>query len=422
MFVSHIEIQNYRGIEKLELDFQEGINLLIGNNGAGKTSLLNAIGILASQAIYLIVGISKMEIRNDAYMTTEIAGDAVVQHTYHYPVRIQGNINYQGKDYTCKQEKKSDMAATETDHFELARQIKNDFSEVDVKYPLLCFVQAGREQAVKPAANTVNLANKATQRTDGYKDAFSDQMNLQDIQKWCLQMDFGEYQQKHQIREYTVFKQIIQQFFGRIDPQMQNNQVYYSSVMGSLVRNDGESEKSVYQLSAGYQALFCLIVELAYRAVVLNPADEDPASRASGIVMIDEIEMHLHPAWQWTILKALKETFPHVQFFISTHSPIILSSADDATIYLMKTPNDVIKAENAYGYQINDILTYLQGSRYQPEAVTGYIDEADRLFATGTENDLNQLMKRAEEEFRENPQVLKYLRDYIEVNRWVEEA
>ena len=421
MHVKHIEVENYRGIEKLELDFQEGINLLIGNNGAGKTTLLNAIGILASQAIQWITGISRMEIGNDAYMTTEVVGDAVVQNTYHYPIRIQGTINYLGKDYICSQEKKSEEGGNETNHFELAQEFTNLLTNTNVKYPLLCFIQAGREHAVRPSGNTVTIAGNESQRTDGYREAFGEKLNLQEIQKWCLQMDFGEYQRKHPIVEYTTFKKIVQQFFERIDPQMQGNQVYYSSVRGSLVRFDGESEKSVYQLSDGYQALFCLIVELAYRTVVLNPSDEDAAMNATGIVMIDEIEMHLHPAWQWTILKALKETFPHVQFFISTHSPVVLSSAEDATIYLMKTPTAVEEVENAYGYEINDILTYLQGSKYQPERVTSYIAEADRLFTNGSEEDLNQLMDRAEKEFRESPQVLKYLRDYIEVNRWVEE-
>ena len=73
-----------------------------------------------------------------------------------------------------------------------------------------------------------------------------------------------------------------------------------------------------------------MVLELAYRSVLLNPAMENIAAETEGVVLIDEIEMHLHPAWQWKVLKVLQETFPKVQFIISTHSPIVLSSAKNA--------------------------------------------------------------------------------------------
>ena len=138
--------------------------------------------------------------------------------------------------------------------------------------------------------------------------------------------------------------------------------------------------------------------------------------------MIDEIEMHLHPAWQWTILKALKETFPCVQFFISTHSPIVLSSAKDAALYLMQDPNNIKKMDTGYGFQVNDVLMNLQGSRYQPDRVSDYYNQIEAILESGTDEDLNHLLEKAKEEFADAPHVLKEIEDFIVVNRWVEEA
>jgi len=422
MYISNIQAENFRGIMNLNLDLQEGINLLIGNNGAGKTTLLHAIGIAATQPVIFLTGISSMKIQDDARMTTETAGDAVVQNIFHYPIRIQGTIVYDGQNYICDQIKMSAADTGSSTHFELSYKFKELANRVDVDFPMLCFVQAGREHAINPGKNNISLAEKAPQRTDGYKDAFGPSLNLERIQQWCLQMDFAEYQRKHKIEEYETFKDIIHRFFSILDPQMKNDKVYYSSLMGSIVRFDGETEKSIYQLSDGYQAVFCLILELAYRAVMLNPSKSEVAQTISGIVMIDEIEMHLHPAWQWTILKALRETFPCIQFIISTHSPIVLSSAKDAALYLMQDPNNIKKMDTGYGFQVNDVLMNLQGSRYQPDRVSDYYNQIEAILESGTDEDLNHLLEKAKDEFADAPHVLKEIKDFVEVNRWVEEA
>jgi predicted ATP-binding protein involved in virulence len=165
-----------------------------------------------------------------------------------------------------------------------------------------------------------------------------------------------------------------------------------------------------------------MVLELAYRSVLLNPAMENIAAETEGVVLIDEIEMHLHPAWQWKLLKVLQETFPKVQFIISTHSPIVLSSAKNATLYLMKTPNDVSVLNNVYGYSVNDILTISQKSEQQPKEIEEYYREAERLLDEGDKEDLDNLLKRAREELRDYPAVLKALEDFVKVNLWVEEA
>ena len=139
-------------------------------------------------------------------------------------------------------------------------------------------------------------------------------------------------------------------------------------------------------------------------------------------MLIDEIEMHLHPAWQWTILKALRETFPCIQFIISTHSPIVLSSAKDAALYLMQDPNNIKKMNTGYGFQVNDVLMILQGSRYQPDRVSDYYNQIESILESGTDEDLNHLLEKAKDEFADAPHVLKEIKDFVEVNRWVEEA
>ena len=426
MFIESIDIQNYRGIERLHMDFKEGVNLLIGNNGAGKTSLLTALSVMLSEPLLWLAGQlrpgDREKIENDAFQTTSIIGDTVVQTVAHYPVRIEGKINFMGREYVCCQEKKSESNSVESKSSEFQNLFINAIGDQKVQMPLLSFLRAGRGKALKPKAKTVTLNTGEVERVQGYHGALTGELNMQDIQNWCVQMDFTAYQKKQEVREYKAFQNVVSRFASLIDEKSKDPKVYYSSAAGSIVYFDGTTEQPIHQLSAGYQAVLCMVIELAYRAVLLNPILDDVAAGTEGVVLIDEIEMHLHPAWQWKILDALRETFPKVQFIIATHSPIILSSAKDAALYFMKSPSEVFQLNNVYGYSINDVLAIPQGSDYQPKRIAKYYDEAERILDRGDTNQLNELLRKAENEFINEPRVLEEFRSFVEVNRWVEEA
>ena len=426
MYIKSIDIQNYRGIEKLHVDFHEGVNLLIGNNGAGKTTLLTALAVMLSTPLEWIRTdrgtIAKEVVDQDAYTTTVQMGDTTVQPVSHYPIVIESDMHMNGKDFHCRQEKKNISADPETKNYDLHHLFRDSIGDPQIQMPVLCFLRAGRGKVIRNKSTTVTLSIGETERAQGYIGAFTNDLKMEDIQNWCVQMDFASYQRKQEIAEYKAFQSIVNQFVSLIDENATNPKVYYSSAAGAIVYFNGSTEQPIYQLSAGYQAILCMVLELAYRSVLLNPAMENIAAETEGVVLIDEIEMHLHPAWQWKVLKVLQETFPKVQFIISTHSPIVLSSAKNATLYLMKTPNDVSVLNNVYGYSVNDILTISQKSEQQPKEIEEYYREAERLLDEGDKEDLDNLLKKAREELRDHPAVLKALEDFVEVNLWVEEA
>ena len=108
-----------------------------------------------------------------------------------------------------------------------------------------------------------------------------------------------------------------------------------------------------------------MIADIAYRMAVLNPnLGIEIIEKTNGIILIDEIDMHIHPKWQWTIVDALIKTFPSVQFIATTHSPIIISSCKDKRIIRLFDKDDsTSKVEmgamseiSPYGWQINDVL------------------------------------------------------------------
>ncbi len=134
----------------------------------------------------------------------------------------------------------------------------------------------------------------------------------------------------------------------------------------------------VNYLSAGYQSLLWMLMEISFRIALLNPELSD-YSQAEGIVLIDEIDMHLHPRWQWKILDALHSSFPKVQFIAATHSPIIISSFKDAKL-LSIGENGVEELSGAYAYSIDDVVEYKQGSFGIPQELRRLKQEFEDAF------------------------------------------
>ena len=94
------------------------------------------------------------------------------------------------------------------------------------------------------------------------------------------------------------------------------------------VVKDGEVF-NIEQLSDGEKSLIAMIGDLARRLSIANPGVREPL-HGRGIVLIDEVELHLHPAWQRDILPRLMNTFPNVQFMVTTHSPLVLAQLNSA--------------------------------------------------------------------------------------------
>lgn len=150
-------------------------------------------------------------------------------------------------------------------------------------------------------------------------------------------------------------------------------EINYSLQFEELTYKEREEEMVISKLSAGYQSLLWMIMDLACRVCLLNPELKD-RSEISGIVLIDEVDMHLHPKWQWNIVKALSATFEKVQFIIATHSPIVISSAKDANLIFLDGNHQITYLPDCYGYTVEDVLRFRQESAARPKQVRVLID------------------------------------------------
>jgi len=143
---------------------------------------------------------------------------------------------------------------------------------------------------------------------------------------------------------------------------------------------------TINQLSDGEKCLMAMVGDLARRMAIANPVRDNPLD-GEGIVVIDEIDLHLHPTWQRMIAPKLIEVFPNCQFMISTHSPSVITHVHPNNLYLLKQTNEGAIAERpaeSYGKTVDRILEDLMGlATTRPDKVTASLHEIYELISHG---------------------------------------
>ncbi len=191
-------------------------------------------------------------------------------------------------------------------------------------------------------------------------------------------MEQVAWQKQKLIGEYEAVKKAVGDFMKYMN-QSDSCKVFYDRQIDGLMYQDGDGVYLINDLSAGYQSLVWLVFDIAYRMAILNPSKTENIAQTAGIVLIDEIDMHLHPKWQWNIINALRKVFTNVQFIAATHAPILFMSSTDVWIIDIEN-REVEYSWSHYGLDVNHALQkYQQVEKVNPE-VAAQIREFYKLF------------------------------------------
>ena len=429
MYIKNIHIKNYKGIKELTLELEPGVTLVIGNNGAGKTSMLSALNVVLEGMFALSNGIlrksssqmklsSQIMTQNDIHTTSVTAGDVTESMKYHVPVVIGYNVDIDGKTYSQECRIEHEGNGTNFTTYNLSDKMQELLNQSDSALPLLNYQSIDRANL----SSDIREAQLKGQfeRRQGYVNSFIGKSSIEDVQDWCLSMAFEEFQSRRTIKEYETFRKIVSRFIQKIEGMKTEPKIELSPKLRRLVYSDNQEGQLINNLSAGYQSVLCMIMELAYRTVLLNP-NIDGSEDVEGVVLIDEIDMHLHPKWQWKIIEALCATFPKVQFIVATHSPIVISSAENARILRMLSPDKVEQLPNVYGYNTGDVLELTQDSLDMPEEVKRWRKEIEQALDDDNLPRAEAIVSTAENELRDHPTVAKRIREFFEINKWIAE-
>lgn len=407
MYLKHLVIENFKGHSHCEIHFEPGFNLLIGDNGVGKTSVLEAASVALGGYIVGIDDISSKHFTKDEIrISTTPMGEGSFHKQYETPVMVACRVDADGEEYEWIRRKNSVKASRSTvEPREICRLASKTSRNPEGILPILNYQSAARTWMQKRESSE-NVFDTDFNRTVGYKNCLDEASDVKALLNWCAKMEQVSWQKNKRIGEYEAVKNALSRFMSIMN-EGQISQIQFDKQNSELSYIDQDVSIPIRCLSAGYQSVIWMVLDIAYRMAVLNPNLRERAVESTGIILIDELDMHLHPKWQWKVIEALEKTFPKVQFIAATHSPILIASCKDG--HLIRVDQDSISyGITDYGMEINDVLTYTQGSNAMVKSVK---EQIDSIYALMDEGEIGA----AEQKLSELEQFLG--REHTEMNK-----
>ena len=410
MRIENVFINNFKKIENLNLKFNSGFNLIIGDNSSGKTSILEAISVALGGFLAGIDNISTIHFNKDEIRRiSNWTGDGSYNIQYSTPIQVQCDLILDNEKFSFTRKKNSIKSSRTTiEPRDICRKAallagaENDTSEL----PIISYQSAARMWSQKKDKWN-NPFQDDFSRVVGYTDCLDESSTTKMLTNWCKKMEQVSWQLDKKIGEYESAKSAISRFItfmtnpeDTIAPSSEA-QVFYDKRSEELMCIIEDDVLPLRFLSAGYRSMIGMVLDIACRMSILNPNLLDKTYMTNGIVLIDELDLHLHPKWQWKIIAALEKTFPNVQFIATTHSSIILSSFKGEHIISINKDGEIEYKKPAYGYQINDVLSVLQDSTMRvPSIQSDFIKFYNAIECHNlqlAENYLNELKQKLSE-------------------------
>lgn len=398
MKLRKLEITNFRCFESLYIDLDGRLTVLVAKNGQGKSSVLDAIRI----GLWPFVGGFDLAHTgyNDPANAISVDDVRMLRKPDRQMVRqLPCKITLQGDVDTSLIERQNPMQAwawtrfreseaprTKTKDDGASKKINilasivqdriRDSESSDVDLPVIGYYGTGRLWSQKRLTERkIKQGADFYMRLFAYRDCLDPASSYKHFADWFTWI-FESYRED-QIKQTekglssamnskwkdTIF--VVQQAINDVlqEETGWHNLEYSVSDEKSLILNhDRHGKLKVGQLSDGIRGVLAMVGDIAYRCIKLNPhLSLNAAKESSGIVMIDEVEMHLHPAWQQTILGNLIKAFPKIQFIVTTHSPQVISTVPSHQIRIL-ADNRVISAEaGTQGAEASRILNEVFG-------------------------------------------------------------
>lgn len=370
--ITHLHIENFRCISDFDYNLSAQLNVLVGINGSGKSSVLAAIDILMSWFIARLRNVKGnglslkdhdiMDGRN--YCRLEISlSNGVCWKLY-----------YQHSKVRTKPIDKSNLQTLT----EFANSVVMANQGTDCIYEVPLYVQYGVTRTVDSVPAKIHKKH-ALGIYDVYNKDYEKKMNFQSFFVWFREREDMENEQLRETGELTEDIQLkaVRNAVSLILPEFGGLKVKRTAPSGFMISKNGQ-RYMFNQLSDGEKSYIVLVADIARKLSMTHPNSENVLLEHS-IIIVDEVDLHLHPKWQRDMLHQLRKVFPNCQFIVSTHSPYVISnikSREGDCLFLLKGGETVLCKQNVYGKSVTDILlNELEQFSLRSQEVQSHIDK-----------------------------------------------
>ncbi len=385
--VTRISVENMKRLDHLTIHFHPRLTVLIGENATGKTTICESLTKAFSWVLSAIrkedfsgIEIDHEEIKHDTLMAS-IAVDLLLDDYNRIPFSLVRTLQ--------------DGAEAKFSNFEHLRDYATVIRDIlsvnsdSVTLPLFIFYGVNRPSFIR-SAREIYL-----HRASAYDHALEDKVRVSDMIEWFIMLDnLAQQDKSSEVHDLQIFQRTLRETIAEYRERQKRADYLQSSLLEEMIndlekkvieaeekidaikarpyttaeklialvnetvkilipnasailvdRSSGKArvvldifgeKHDIQYLSHGQRSVLFMVADLLSRLEILNPHLEDPRE-SPGIVIIDEIELHLHPTWQQTIIDSLLKIFPKIQFIITTHSPQVISSVHKDQIRFLKS-------------------------------------------------------------------------------------
>ena len=374
MRIASLELFNVRAIKAAELHFQPGFNLVAGVNGVGKTTVLDSLAYCCAAVVRhahrqsrygrsfeaddIRLGAGALQVRCDLECGRSEFGLSLRRIRDGDPIHGTAEWSRENSKANDNQTKEEFYGEFPTD---------SDGGKPDGQVLTVLF-STGRSVATYRSPRR-DIGTGPVARA--FASALSNRgLQLGEFAEWMLVQQVLSPERKEAQRMLTAVQNAVERFL----PGYSNLRLARDGRKQSLLIDHDTESLPVHHLSDGERGVLAVVLDLTRRLAQANPAHEDPASEAEAIVLVDEIELHLHPAWQRRIVQNLTGTFPKCQFIATTHSPQIIGEVPADRIQIIAN-GGVSSPRRSFGLDSSHVLDEVMDTTPRTAEVHALLDK-----------------------------------------------
>ncbi len=363
MQLRQLKLTHVRIFEQAEFEFHPGMNLLVGINGAGKSTVLDALNIMLSQVLPKFTASRSQPVPFEesdimagrGALTAELcfkAADISFEHLMHLPreqhivdKHKEGKVREQTYSLSTRNDLKPDIK-------DIPKNLKNSHEQ-----PLAVYFSTHRSY---PVDRKPSRQSSTGRQSAAFAEALKiRELNIREFSDWLLVQETlaNEDADGPFTHRLTALSNAVTNFLD----DCSNLRAVREPQTTMLIDKSGVT-LNIRQLSDGERSMLALVLDIARRLTQANPELKNPLQEGKAVVLIDELDLHLHPCWQRNIAAKLTATFPNCQFIAATHSPQVIGEVSpNSLIFLAKDSDRIIvrPGRQGYGLDTNWILEHL---------------------------------------------------------------
>src|SRR5690554_455291 len=387
MKVKKITLKNFRCYQDLVVNIHDELTVLVAINGEGKTSVLDALRI----ALWPFV--SQFDLARTAYSdpANTITIDDVrivplpagaMQMARQLPSEVSIAVDLYGNPLQWTRVRKRESKGSQTLDGVGTKQIKSFAEQLQSEIrlpkgqpknlPFFGYYGTGRLWSHKRITSSKRIDDIANQsiRTFAYQDCLDPASSFRQFEEWfshiykvareqqILALEHNEPLKLEETDAYQLIKVVQKAADTILSPIGWSRLEYSEKFEKSLIMHHAkQGMMKVNQLSDGIKNMLGMVADIAYRCALLNShLGAAAGEETTGVVMIDEVDIHLHPHWQQTVLSSLTKAFPKLQFIVTTHSPQVVTTAPSECIRIVDEGQVYAAPKGSQGAEASRLL------------------------------------------------------------------